>query len=385
MNFPDYSTVDETRGGFERIGPIELPLQTAAGTEIFDVTYFEWEREGRWAAAALGDVTGAEPAPLRIESACLFGHVLGSAQCDCGWQLIRALEEIVSRGRGLVVYGIDQDARGLGIAAHFRIYELRQREGLDTSGVYERLQAPMDARSYEPVATILGELGVSSVELMSNNKGRAAFLREKGFEVVTAPLEAPITQHNMGTLMLEKEDLGYEVGYTTHTEWLRKLQDRVEHDPDLRGVCVVAGTERELCSLVSSRWDVSRELGELPEGGDEQLVAYVTDLPREDELAVYAERGVGTVVVPLPRIPRRLVEAGRSLGIRLQDWSRANRYASPRPQWELLGEDGDVSVYRRGEEVRLVEPGEEPRWTQLHEDAPDARAAVERAGEASAR
>ena len=64
-----------------------------------------------------------------------------SQQCDCGYQLDEALRRIVQRQGGLVIYGIDQDARGLGIEKHFRIYDYRQNHHLDTDEVYKRRMA----------------------------------------------------------------------------------------------------------------------------------------------------------------------------------------------------------------------------------------------------
>ncbi|MFD0530487.1 DUF6939 family protein [Kitasatospora arboriphila] len=301
--------------------------------------HFDFDGE-RWAAVHTGDLHDGTPVPLRIESACLFGHVLRSAQCDCGYQLDEAMHTFARQGRGLLLYGIDQDARGLGIAAHFAIYAMRQQEGLDTEAVYRRLDAPVDARSYEPVAAILRHLGVDSVRLLSNNRRRETFLQEAGFTVERAPLEAPLDVHNMSTLMLEKEDLDYAWSFETHADWLRPLQESVLGSPGRsRAYAVVPGSGTAAGPLAAAEddgeWRLAEALAaampaELPAG---PLVVYLTDLPRTDELAVYAGLGAAVVVVPFAELPEPLRRAAAAAGVRLVDWERGNAYPGPRPQW----------------------------------------------------
>ncbi|MGW3461830.1 hypothetical protein ACWDE9_20540, partial [Streptomyces olivaceoviridis] len=294
-------------------GPAHLPLRWENGETPFVLWHFDFGGE-RWVAAHTGDLTADEPMPLRIESACVFGHVLRSAQCDCGYQLEEAMKSFARNGRGLLLYGVDQDARGLGIAAHFAIYAMRQQENLDTDAVYERLDAPVDARSYEPVAAILRHLGVGAVRLLSNNPRREAFLRSRGLTVETEPLEAPLDLHNMSTLMLEKEDLGYRWSFETHADWLEPLQERVEGSPDRSAACAVVpgkGTADGPLAQVSCGpgEELAHHLADaLPSaaGREGTLVVYLTDLPRADELPVYARLGAGAVVVPFAEVPPAL-------------------------------------------------------------------------------
>jgi len=97
-------------------GPAVLPLRWGDDAATFTLFHFDVDGD-RWAAVYTGDLGSGEPVPLRIESACLFGHVLRSAQCDCGYQLEEAMREFCRTGRGLLVYGIDQDAREIGRAS----------------------------------------------------------------------------------------------------------------------------------------------------------------------------------------------------------------------------------------------------------------------------
>ncbi|MEW1911911.1 hypothetical protein AB0442_26295 [Kitasatospora sp. NPDC085895] len=341
-------------------GPAHLPLRWAGGETPFVLWHFDFDGD-RWAAVHTGDLHDGTPVPLRIESACLFGHVLRSAQCDCGYQLDEAMHTFARQGRGLLLYGIDQDARGLGIAAHFAIYAMRQQEGLDTEAVYRRLDAPVDARSYEPVAAILRHLGVDSVRLLSNNRRRETFLQEAGFTVERAPLEAPLDVHNMSTLMLEKEDLDYAWSFETHADWLRPLQESVLGSPGRsRAYAVVPGSGTAAGPLAAAEddgeWRLAEALAaampaELPAG---PLVVYLTDLPRTDELAVYAGLGAAVVVVPFAELPEPLRRAAAAAGVRLVDWERGNAYPGPRPQWRPAGESDGLAAYVREDRVRLV-------------------------------
>ncbi|WHM37878.1 hypothetical protein [Streptomyces sp. BPTC-684] len=341
-------------------GPAHLPLRWDGGETPFVLWHFDFGGD-RWTAVYTGDIHSGEPVPLRIESACVFGHVLRSAQCDCGYQLEQAMDSFARNGRGLLLYGIDQDARGLGIAAHYAIYAMRQQENLDTDAVYARLDAPVDARSYEPVVAILRHLGISAVQLLSNNLRREAFLRESGFDVELAPLEAPLDIHNMSTLMLEKEDLAYRWSFETHADWLEPLQESVAQFPDRSVACAAlpgggtAGTPLARADD-DGDWNLAHRLATampttIPAG---TLVVYLTDLPRADDLAVYAALGAAAVVVPFADLPAPLREAAAAEGIKLVDWERRNAYRTDRPQWRLEHRSAGIDIYRRGDRLRCV-------------------------------
>ncbi|GEM_PF-5847523 len=341
-------------------GPATLPLRWGPKETVFTLWHFDFGGD-RWIAAVAGDIGDGQTVPLRIESACVFGHVFRSAQCDCGFQLEEAMRRISVSGRGLVIYGLDQDARGLGTAAHFAIYAMRQQEGLDSDVVYQRLAAPMDARSYAPVVAVLRHLEVSRLRLLSNNPRRAEFLRAEGFVVDVEPLEAPLDIFNMSTLMLEKEDLGYDWTFDTHASWLAPLQAAVADEPDRSLACVaLAGAHRAAGAVAEANddgtWEVSHRLAAaMPSpapGGI--LVAYLTDLPRRDELPVYRRIGVQVICVPFPEIPTELAAAATTEGVRIVDWSRDNAYRAPRLQWVLVGSLPGCDVYERDGCTRVV-------------------------------
>ncbi len=119
---------------------------------------------------------------VRMHSECLTGEVLGSTKCDCKAQLDRALDLIARRGRGVVIY-LRQEGRGIGLGNKIRAYAL-QEQGHYTVDANRMLGFPDDARDYAVAAAILGELGVRSVALLTNNPLKAEALEEQGVRVL---------------------------------------------------------------------------------------------------------------------------------------------------------------------------------------------------------
>ncbi len=205
----------------KHVGSIKMPIKTSSGVKEFSLDFFKTGKE-RYAILYLGDLK-ARFVPLRIESACLFGHVFHSAKCDCGFQLNAAIDYISQKNHGLVIYAIDQDGRGLGIEAHFRIYVLRQQKRHPTKKVYSLLNKRIDERNYSDILSILRYYGVRSVELMTNNQSRISTLTLAGLEVKRKPLECPLNEFNETCLRQEKDDLDYLTTYQSHIDFFSKL------------------------------------------------------------------------------------------------------------------------------------------------------------------
>lgn len=132
-------------------------------------------------AVISGQVDGRHGVLARVHSECMTGDVLGSMRCDCGDQLELALERIAQED-GVVVY-LRQEGRGIGLANKVRAYRL-QDEGHDTVDANLELGLPSDSRDYKIAATILENLGVQCVRLMTNNPAKIDCLEKAGIEVV---------------------------------------------------------------------------------------------------------------------------------------------------------------------------------------------------------
>jgi GTP cyclohydrolase II len=158
-------------------------------------------------AMVLGDVRG-DDVLTRVHSSCFTGEVLGSLRCDCRAQLDAALERIGKLGRGVIVYLV-QEGRGIGLGNKVRAYQL-QDAGADTVDANLQLGFEADLRSYDLAAGMLGELGVTSVRLMTNNPQKISGLERAG--VVIAAHEShwvSSTEHSAGYLAAKKTKLGH--------------------------------------------------------------------------------------------------------------------------------------------------------------------------------
>jgi GTP cyclohydrolase II len=160
-------------------------------------------------ALKLGDLSPALGAPLiRIHSQCLTGDVFHSLRCDCRAQLELALDQVVSEGRGLIIYE-NQEGRGIGLMNKLRAYEL-QDQGQDTVEANESLGFKADLRNYAVPAAVLKWFGVDQVRLLSNNPDKIAALEAAGIKVVErAPIIVPPLATTAEYLKTKKEKLGH--------------------------------------------------------------------------------------------------------------------------------------------------------------------------------
>ena len=145
------------------------------------------------------DSDGGVDVPVRVHSECLTGDVFGSRRCDCGQQLDAALRLIQERGRGI------------GLMEKLRAYRL-QDSGLDTVDANLQLGHTADSREYSTAAQILRELGVRSVNLMSNNPAKVEDLTGHGVEITgRTRLPVEVNEDNVRYLRTKRYRMGHDL------------------------------------------------------------------------------------------------------------------------------------------------------------------------------
>jgi GTP cyclohydrolase II len=196
---------------------VRVPLRFHDGYSVdAELVTFHGLADGQeHVAVVLGD-PGPEVPLVRLHSECLTGDVFGSARCDCGPQLREAVERIADRG-GVLIY-LRQEGRGIGLYNKLDAYAL-QDQGLDTYEANAALGLPEDGRDYTAAAQMLRALGITSLDLLSNNPDKAEQLRTLGIDVHDrVPTGVFTTAHNVRYLRAK-------VLQTQHTLALGELAD----------------------------------------------------------------------------------------------------------------------------------------------------------------
>lgn len=126
-----------------------------------------------------------DKAPLvRIHSECYTGETVWSARCDCGEQLDEAarLMSLPGSNGGVIIY-LRQEGRGIGLGEKLKAYNL-QDLGNDTVEANLLLRHPADARSYGLATSMLLDLGVKDLRLLTNNPDKVRAVEGPNREIV---------------------------------------------------------------------------------------------------------------------------------------------------------------------------------------------------------
>ena len=159
-------------------------------------------------AMVKGEFDPEESVLVRVHSECLTGDVFHSLRCDCGDQLIRAMEMIGEEGKGALVY-MHQEGRGIGLANKIKAYAL-QEKGKDTVETNEALGLLPDLRDYGIGAQILAHLGIRKLRMMTNNPKKIIGLKGYGLEVVErVPIIVEANRKNIAYLRAKQEKMGH--------------------------------------------------------------------------------------------------------------------------------------------------------------------------------
>ena len=189
---------------------VTVPLPTEWGE--FQITPFRQKSNGvEHVALTKGEWTEDEPVLVRVHSSCATGDIFGSCRCDCGAQLHEAMRMIEKEGKGAIIY-LQQEGRGIGLCNKIKAYKL-QDEGLDTVDANVQLGFGVDERDYGIGASIIREIGIKHMRLMTNNPLKRAGLEGYGLQIdEIVPVVIAPNEHNLRYLKTKEERMHHTLG-----------------------------------------------------------------------------------------------------------------------------------------------------------------------------
>lgn len=148
-----------------------------------------------------------KPVALRIHSECITGDLFGSKRCDCGEQLLKALEVVGEHG-GVILY-LRQEGRGIGIINKLKAYNL-QDLGMNTIDANLHLGLEVDARDYAIAVEILQLLHIREIRLLTNNPDKiVAFDHSAILVTERVPLIIEPHEENLDYLKTKQQAMGH--------------------------------------------------------------------------------------------------------------------------------------------------------------------------------
>lgn len=175
----------------------------------YDLTLYSNDKDNKeHLAYVLGNVEESENVLVRVHSECFTGDVLGSRRCDCGEQLVNSLKLISEEKSGILIY-MRQEGRGIGLIEKLRSYNL-QDQGYDTVEANLMLGHQADSRDYSVTASILIDMKVKSIRLLTNNPDKLETLQYWGVIVnERVELVPTVTPENERYLRTKKERMNH--------------------------------------------------------------------------------------------------------------------------------------------------------------------------------
>jgi 3,4-dihydroxy 2-butanone 4-phosphate synthase / GTP cyclohydrolase II len=190
---------------------IEFVSKAFLPTEFgeFKVYAFKEKFSGKELIALIkGKIKNKKNVLVRVHSACLTGDVFHSMRCDCQKQLEEALK-LIQKNEGILLYIPFHEGRGIGLTNKIHAYSL-QDKGKNTVQANIDLGFPADLRDYGTGAQVLRFLGLSSINLLTNNPKKLNALNGFGLKInKRIPLKIKSNKFNEKYLNSKKELLNH--------------------------------------------------------------------------------------------------------------------------------------------------------------------------------
>jgi 3,4-dihydroxy 2-butanone 4-phosphate synthase/GTP cyclohydrolase II len=324
-------------------------------------------------ALIAGDLGDGVDVLVRVHSECFTGDVLGSLRCDCGPQLVAAMRLIAREGRGIILY-LRQEGRGIGLLEKLRSYNL-QDIGYDTVDANLLLGHQADLRDYSVAALMLGDLGVQTVRLLTNNPDKIVGLERAGIPVVErVPIETSVNAENAyyldtkvrrmrHLLQLDKQEvdqlLSKRPEMAANGQFGAALTEAIRPSEALRELLVLppgrGGRPFVTLSYAQSLdGSIAARRGETTAISGPEALRLTHQLRAQHDAILV---GIGTVIADDPRLNVRLVRGPDPQPVvvdsrlRFPSWSRLLREPGRRP-WIVTTEAAD-----RGRQSKLEAAG----------------------------
>lgn len=163
----------------------------------------------KFSVISMGDIKNQGEQPLfRVHSSCRASEVFGALDCDCADQLRETMKRVATEGRGIVLYQ-HQEGRGHGLSLKIAAVRLIEKENLDTTEAFDSLGLEQDVRSYSEAVSLLKQLGIKAVRLVSNNPRKHQYLRDFGIQTFVVKTNPIVRPENKDYLYTKNKKLGH--------------------------------------------------------------------------------------------------------------------------------------------------------------------------------
>lgn len=158
---------------------------------------------------SMGDISSQGEQPLfRVHSSCRASEVFSALDCDCADQLMETMKRIASEGKGMILYQ-QQEGRGHGLSLKIKAVRLMELNQLDTAESFELLGLKQDIRTYTEAVTLLKQLKINRVRLVSNNPRKHRYLNQHGIQTIMVNTHPNIRPENKEYLISKNQKLGH--------------------------------------------------------------------------------------------------------------------------------------------------------------------------------